>query len=377
MIKPFRFPIAFLLLISLCGCTTWQYIDDNGMTWKGGPGFEARLPRYWVKASFPKQNNLLFMSKDGIPLQNIKISKLIINKEDVFPKTKKKITEDMMLHEVADLFLNEMSLDKEKYMNLQIIGNEPVDIGGVEGFRLEYSYNNVDYLKYRIITYGFLYKKKFYLLTYKAAQQHYFKDGVNDFKRFVRSFRTSPDRMIRPERAIVEIEERDAEDTYIAERERSYKETFEEAEREVATTSFDVAEEEFLNEASEEYVVEAPEPVEEYKEVEVASSDETEYEEAAEASFEVEEEAYTDEASEEYADEMRDSAKEKEYEEDVEVATAEDVEVKEESYVDSGREGAATYIHPIDYRAQQKRKKKPKLRGIKPAEADRWLNLDK
>lgn len=171
---------TFLCSIILFGCATWQYIPKDTMRWKSG-GIEAKLPKGWVKyASF---THSLFLTKDGILLQRITIASRPLNKE--LALTKKKLKEDMLLQDISGVISDELSLNQE-YKNFKLEENKPVAIGGLIAFRLVYTYNNEDFMKYKSITYGFILNKKYYEIEYVAARQHYFERDLTDFELFIK-----------------------------------------------------------------------------------------------------------------------------------------------------------------------------------------------
>lgn len=171
------------LVILLAGCASMTYIRQENRAWKSGY-FEAQLPVGWTK--FTRVGAELYLSKDGFFLQSISLSRTRTNVE--LPATKKKIKEGMLLQEIAELVIDEETIS-QKRKNFQVISNTPAKIGGLEAFRLEYTYDNDHFVKYRSILYGFIYKKKYYEVQYLATQQHYWDDGLKDFQAFVELFK--------------------------------------------------------------------------------------------------------------------------------------------------------------------------------------------
>lgn len=174
--------ISFLWLF-LAGCATIIYIEQNNSSWKRGY-FEAELPINWIKYTSPFHE--LFLSKDGFLLQSISLSKTKTNKE--LPATKRKIIEGMLLQEISELVIDEMNLS-QKYKNLKIISNIPTELGDIDAFKIEYSFNNDRLVKYQVIMYGFLYKRRYFEVEYLAIKQHYWDKSLKDFEKFVESFR--------------------------------------------------------------------------------------------------------------------------------------------------------------------------------------------
>ncbi|UCB56495.1 MAG: hypothetical protein JSV30_04615 [Candidatus Omnitrophota bacterium] len=173
---------VLLLLVTLSGCVTmWTYLKEED-EWKRRP-FEARLPAGWVKYNAP--GAILILTKDGLLLQQIQIVQHRIDTDKEFPISKKMIKEDMLVQEIAELVVNEMALDNERMMNFKILENKPVEISGIDGFKLTYSYKDGDFKRIKGIYCGFIFDKKFYSVEYIAAQQYYFDKDLRDFEWFV------------------------------------------------------------------------------------------------------------------------------------------------------------------------------------------------
>jgi hypothetical protein len=184
-----RILVFVFLVLFLSGCATWQLVKAPKTHWRYSY-FSAELPAGWVKYREPK--HLLFLTRDGILLQRITLKRHPIKKE--FAVSKRKIKEGMLIQEIAELIIDEISLNKE-FLNFELLENKPVDVGGVAGFRLTYTFNNSDFTKYKRIVYGFVIKNMYYELEYLAARQHYFDKSVEDFQRFFQSFKIDTQRI--------------------------------------------------------------------------------------------------------------------------------------------------------------------------------------
>lgn len=171
-----------VLVVGFTGCSIWKPVTIKSQSWKKGD-FAGELPAGWSRASAP--GFLLYLTNDGLLLQRISLSIAKTNKE--LPQSKKKITEDMMLQEIAGVVTDEMQLDK-RFNNLQIEENKPTRLGDKEAFRLVYTFNNDDFVRYKNITYGFVHEKKYYELEFSATVQHNFAKFEPDFETVVRSF---------------------------------------------------------------------------------------------------------------------------------------------------------------------------------------------
>ena len=171
-----------ILVASLSGCAVWTYTGEKNILWKSGK-FKAELPAGWMRFASPQHQ--LFLTRDGSLLDSIAITKSKTNSE--FPNTKRKITEDMLLQEIATLVVDEFSLD-QAYKNFAILSNQPSKIGGVDCFKLEYTFNNDRFVKYKGIIYGFVLDRRYYQVEFVATQQHYYDGTIKDFEDFIGSF---------------------------------------------------------------------------------------------------------------------------------------------------------------------------------------------
>ena len=172
-----------LLSVVICGCAIWTPIKMENRRWQSGD-FSAELPTGWNRSQTP--DYFLYMTRDGVGLQNIGISKEKTGKE--LPNTKKKISEGMLLEDVADITLEELKLNKF-YNNFELLENKPVELSTLPAFRLAYTYTNAEFVKFKVIQYGFIHKKKYYEIHYQATVQRNFDKYKADFENFLSSFR--------------------------------------------------------------------------------------------------------------------------------------------------------------------------------------------
>jgi hypothetical protein len=180
--KTNQFVLVLVAVLVFSGCSIWKPVTMKNNQWKKRD-FSAQLPTDWSKASAP--GFVLYLTNDGLLLQRISLSQAKTDKE--LPQSKKKIVEGMLLQEVAGVVLDEMQLDK-RFNNLVIEENKPVKLGGLDAFQLVYTFNNDDFVRYRNISYGFIYKKKYYELEFSATSQHNFEKFKKDFDMVVQSF---------------------------------------------------------------------------------------------------------------------------------------------------------------------------------------------
>jgi len=78
-----KIKLFFVVCLSLlvCGCAAWQLVPSPRQ-WRYAE-FEATMPAEWMKFSSPV--DLLFLTKDGELLQNIRIFRYRIDKKDILP----------------------------------------------------------------------------------------------------------------------------------------------------------------------------------------------------------------------------------------------------------------------------------------------------
>ena len=88
--------LFFMGLIS--GCAVWKPIKENSARWHSG-AFSATLPIGWAKSQTPEY--FLLLTYHGVTLQQISLSTEKTGKE--LPVSKKIITEDMLLKDIADV----------------------------------------------------------------------------------------------------------------------------------------------------------------------------------------------------------------------------------------------------------------------------------
>jgi hypothetical protein len=132
------------------------------------------------------KGNDLLITRDGVLLQNIQIVRL--NTEEPLKHTKKKFSKGMLPQEVAEIILDNIASNQE-VLNFELIENSPIRISGVSGFKVVYTYKNMDGLKLKSIYYGFVVENWFYGLNYNAPQRYYFDKDVKTFEKVLESFK--------------------------------------------------------------------------------------------------------------------------------------------------------------------------------------------
>jgi len=174
--------VICLLMVFFTGCATWKPIKEKNALWEFGD-FRARLPVGWARTK--TSGEILLLTRGGVYIEHISVSRTKTNKE--LPHSQKKITEDMLLREISQVVIDEISLN-QNFKNFKLLENKPVDLGGVGAFRMVCVFHNEDFAKYKSVIYGFLYKKKYYEIHYQALEQHHFEKKLEAFDQFMDSF---------------------------------------------------------------------------------------------------------------------------------------------------------------------------------------------
>ncbi|OGP71747.1 MAG: hypothetical protein A2W09_05090 [Deltaproteobacteria bacterium RBG_16_50_11] len=173
----------WIILLLTAGCVQGPWVQVAGLYNMDSQNFSVELPPGWMRLN---QENYLLITRDGAPLQNIRVLRL--NVETPFKYTKKKFSASMLPHEAGEVILDNIASD-QNISDFSLLENTPLKISGVSGFRAVYTFKNKDGLKIKSIYCGFIADKWFYGLNYNAAQRYYFDKDVGTFEKVVGSFR--------------------------------------------------------------------------------------------------------------------------------------------------------------------------------------------
>lgn len=168
-------------VLFVAGCALWTQI--GGLYTSDSGKFSVELPSGWMKYNAV---DYLLITRDGVLLQNIAIERIDIKKE--LSHTKKKLRQDMLPQEAAEVIIDNMA-SNPAILNLEVIENMPAKVGGFPGFKLVTIYKNKDGLKFKSVYYGFLWDHWLYSLRYSAPQRYYFAKDVTTFENVVKSFK--------------------------------------------------------------------------------------------------------------------------------------------------------------------------------------------
>ena len=139
---------VLIVLLFVVGCAAWIKV---GGLYKSKPhNFSVELPNGWMRLN---TRDRLYITRDGVLLQNIMIERLNIEKS--LEHTKKKFSEDMLPQEVAEVVLDNIRSD-QTVLNFEVVENIPARISGFPGFKVVFTYKNKDGLRLKSISYGFM-----------------------------------------------------------------------------------------------------------------------------------------------------------------------------------------------------------------------------
>jgi hypothetical protein len=167
--------LIVLCLAFLMGCAANQSSCPQN--------FSAQLPQKWYQVNTPK---LYILTKDGPYSQYILVQQRQIDKP--FDHTSKILAGGMSPQELAAVFIEEIQHDKA-VINFRLIENKPTRVNQHDAFRLVFTYEDKDGYRFQTYMYGFVNAKWFYSLRYNADVACYCNQDIEEFHKFVQSFK--------------------------------------------------------------------------------------------------------------------------------------------------------------------------------------------
>lgn len=169
------FLASLLCLAFLTGCAT------NPSS--GPQNFSAHPPEKWHQVNTPK---FYILTKDGPYSQYILVQQRPIDKP--FAHTPKMLARTMSPGDAAAVFLEEMAND-EAVCNFRLVENKPTLVNQHEAFKLVFTYEDKEGRRFKTYMYGFVNGNWFYSLRYNADRSLYCNQDIEEFQRFVWSFK--------------------------------------------------------------------------------------------------------------------------------------------------------------------------------------------
>ena len=155
----------------------------NGLYTSSPLNFSMTLPRGWMRSN---TNEHLLVTRDGVLLQNILVKRIPF--DEPLSHTQKKLLQGMLAQEAAEIVLDDIQSDPA-VLDFDLLDNAPAVLDGIPGFRVVFTYKDMDGLKLKSVYYGFLTAEWVYTLRYTAALRHYFDEEIDTFEYVVDSFR--------------------------------------------------------------------------------------------------------------------------------------------------------------------------------------------
>lgn len=162
-----RFFVYFVFITFFTGCATWEHV--GGVYENRSHNYKTELPDEWRRFNLDRSQVLI--TKDGFSLQWISVSRTPIDKKLDF--TQKKYSKYMLPQEAAEVAIDNLRSNPH-VLNMQIIENEPVLIGGYAGFKIGYQYQTDKGLTKKGVYYCSLVDEWSYKINYEAPARYYF-----------------------------------------------------------------------------------------------------------------------------------------------------------------------------------------------------------
>jgi len=172
------------VLLAACE-STW--VPTSGNYHSNKIGVSADLPDGWARYT-PERDVML--TRDGFLLQSMRISREEYGSE--IPNTTRKIEKDMLPQEAAQLLIDSMAANTDLH-RLEVTDNQPAEVDGNQGFRVEVTYSTADGPTMRETIYGALTPDSYVLAHYRAPDRYYHERTANDFEATVASLDIEPE----------------------------------------------------------------------------------------------------------------------------------------------------------------------------------------
>jgi len=177
--------LAVTMALLSTGCVQTPTRVDVARSEAPDKSYTVDLPVGWIK-QVSYDNRKLFASRDGPLLEVIEVSRHPL--KEAFPKTKHAASDSMLPAELAELEIAEIKTEDQYTAALNVMQNEPAEIGGHEGFRIRVSFKNARGLEIQRVTTGFADKAAYHQLAFQAPILYYFDTYYPEFEKTLASF---------------------------------------------------------------------------------------------------------------------------------------------------------------------------------------------
>ena len=182
-----------LALLAACATTTvgpgWRDVPATVWVAKNAD-YSVELPNGWLVQSLKgsEGSDMMAATLEGPLLQRIVVIRR--DNEHAFEGIEKGAMTDMLPQDLAERYIAETKSQFELDV-VDVIGNAPASIDGVDGFRLHLG-AMVGELRYQMIAYGVSTPDGFYEISYVTPTLHYFERDREQFEASAASFRFKP-----------------------------------------------------------------------------------------------------------------------------------------------------------------------------------------
>jgi hypothetical protein len=126
------------------------------------------------------------LTREGVFSQYILVLQRRV--DEPFSHTENRLRKDISPKEAAGVITDELSSD-DNLVNFQSLEYIPAKVGGYNGFRIVFRYQNKNGQTFRTAFYGLLEGNWFYSLRYCAQEVKYSEEDFKAFEKVVNSFR--------------------------------------------------------------------------------------------------------------------------------------------------------------------------------------------
>jgi hypothetical protein len=173
--------LIFLFLFFVVGFTL--HCQAGGPSQSATRNFSVDIPEGWTRFS---SSEYFMLTREGVFSQYILV--LQRRADEPFSHTKSKLRKDMAPKEAAGVVTDELSSD-DNLVNFQSLEYIPAKVGGHNGFRMVFRYQDKDGRNFRTAFYGLLKGNWFYSLRYCAQEEKYADEDLKAFEKVVNSFK--------------------------------------------------------------------------------------------------------------------------------------------------------------------------------------------
>lgn len=169
---------SLLILSTVFGCAGgWEIVEEPIQE----NGYHV-VATGWFR--YPDEDDIL-LTKDGPFLQRARIHRTHV--DSGFSFTKKKIQPHHILFEVSEIVIDDIR-SNPNCLGFRLLENNPAEISGYPGFRIYYRFQTDDGDEFKGMSYGLLFNKYFYELSYVAPELHYFAKDSSSFETIASKF---------------------------------------------------------------------------------------------------------------------------------------------------------------------------------------------